>query len=295
MPPSHPLPPPPAPAPLLPWLVTALAPMSRSKVKELLSAGRVVVNDTPTTRHDHPVGPGDRIGLAPAGPRLGGPELTVAGIRVVFEDAAVLVIDKPPGLLTVATDGEKLNTAFAWVNGHLRNRKAGRPFVVHRLDRDTSGLLLFARTEAARDHLQATWDAVTKTYLAVVEGVPRPPEGVVENYLSEGKDLRVRAGPDRPDARRAVSRYRTVRTRGPFSLVEVGIETGRKHQIRVHLAGLNCPVVGDGTYGAQTEVAGRLGLHAWKLAFPHPTTGARVGLESPLPGRLRRVVGGQPP
>src|SRR5262249_11724068 len=138
----------------------------------------------------------------------------------------------------------------------------GRPFVVHRLDRETSGLLLFARSGPARDTLQANWDAVTKTYLAGVGGEPRPAEGGVANFLAEGRDLRVRpVRPGAPGAKRAVTRYRVVGGRGGVALVEVGLETGRKHQIRAHLAGLGCPVVGDRMYGAATDPAGRLGLH----------------------------------
>jgi len=201
------------------------------------------------------------------------------------------VIDKPPGTLTVATESEKTDTAFVRLSEYLTARNAGRPFVVHRLDRDTSGLLLFARTADVRDELQANWESVTKTYLAVVEGVPHPAAGVIDNYLTEGRDLRVRASRQAAkDAKRAVSRYRVRESRGGFSLVEVEIETGRKHQIRVHMAELGCPVAGDKMYGATTDPAGRLCLHAWKLAFDHPTTGERVEAESPLPAALSRVV-----
>jgi len=284
------LPPPAADAPLLAWLAEALRPTNRTRVKQLLRGRRVAVNGAVTTRFDHPLRPGDRVEIlgatAPADR-----ELRRAGIAVVFEDDAVVVIDKPAGLLTVATEGEKLDTAFARLNDHLRARRAGRPFVVHRLDRDTSGLLLFAKSPAARDRLQAGWDAVEKTYLAVVEGAPDPPEGVVENFLLEGKDLRVRAARPGGRARRAVSRYKVLAARGRFALVEVALETGRKHQIRAHLAGLGCPVVGDAAYGATTDPAGRLGLHARRLAFDHPTTGRRVEVESPLPAALARIVG----
>jgi 23S rRNA pseudouridine1911/1915/1917 synthase len=162
--------------------------------------------------------------------------------------------------------------------------------VVHRLDRDTSGLLLFARSAEVRDQLQANWEEVTKTYLAVVEGAPRPAEGVIDNFLTEGRDLRVRAS-SRPgaDAKRAVSRYRVREARGRYSLMEVAIETGRKHQIRVHMAGLGCPVAGDKMYGATTDPVRRLCLHAWRLAFDHPVTAERVELEAALPAALARV------
>ncbi|HET6575248.1 MAG TPA: RluA family pseudouridine synthase [Fimbriiglobus sp.] len=284
---AHPLPPPTAEGPLLAWLVEVLRPMSRTRVKELLRDGRVAVNGTPTTRFDHPLRPGDRVTVGRSQPD--DRELERAGVKIVFEDDALLVIDKPSGLLAVATEAEKADTAFARLNSHLAAKHAGRPFVVHRIDRETSGLLLFARSAAIRDRLQANWDGVAKTYLAVVEGTPKPAEGTVENDLVECRSLRVRAGGG-PGAKRALSRYRVVASRGPYSLVEVGLETGRKHQIRVHLAGLGCPVVGDKVYGAETNPVGRLGLHAWRLAFDHPVSGKRVDLESPLPDKLRRVV-----
>jgi 23S rRNA pseudouridine1911/1915/1917 synthase len=248
----------------------------------------VQVNGASVTRHDHPLRVGDKVSISREAPP---PASDLAGITIVHEDAHLLVIDKPAGLLTVATESEKTDTAFARLNDHLAARNAGRPFVVHRLDRDTSGLLLFARSADVRDELQANWDAVTKTYLAVVEGTPHEAEGVVENYLTEGRDLRVRASkhPGK-DAKRAVSCYKVRESRGDYSLVEVMLETGRKHQIRVHMAGLGCPVAGDKMYGSTTNPAKRLCLHAWRLAFDHTTTGDRVELESPLPPVLARVV-----
>ena len=276
--------------PLLPWLLTALAPMPRTRVKQLLRFGQVTVNGVPTTQFDHPLKAGDRVAVATSRPDGPTEALRPAGIRIVYQDADLIVLDKPAGLLSVATEGQKLDTAFARLNAALAASREGRPFVVHRLDRETSGLLLFARSPAVRDRLQASWDRVRKTYLAVVEGEPRPREGVVRTFLTEGKDLRVRAsaGP-RPGAREAVTRYRVDGTRNGMSLVEVELETGRKHQIRVHLAGLGCPVIGDTVYGAGANPARRLGLHAWRLAFDHPATGQRVELESPVPTVLRIV------
>lgn len=278
--------------PLLPWLLAALAPMPRTRVKQLLRFGRVTVNGAPTTRFDHRLKAGDRVAVGAPRPDLAGQAPRVAGLRIVHEDDDLIAIDKPAGLLSVATEGEKADTAFARLNAYLTARRAGRPFVVHRLDRETSGLLLFARRAAVRDRLQTGWDRAAKTYLAVVEGKPHPAEGVIRTFLTEGKNLRVRSsdGP-RPGAREAVTRYRVVSAGAGLSLVEVDLGTGRKHQIRVHLAGLGCPVIGDVGYGAETDPAGRLGLHAWRLSFDHPTTGGRVELESPLPDTLRRVAG----
>src|SRR4051794_23837331 len=225
--------PPAAEGPLLAWLCDVLRPMPRTRIKQLLRHGRVAVNGTPTTRFDHPLQPGDWVTVSRDRPDPAAQSLAAVGITIIAEDEHLIVIDKPAGLLTVATAGEKADTAFARLNAFLRARRQGRPFVVHRLDRDTSGLLLFARGAAVRDRLQADWPAVVKTYLAVVEGAPRPAEGVVETSLTEGRDLRVRVAGADDRARRAVTRYRVVGGRGRYALVEVGLETGRKHQIRV--------------------------------------------------------------
>jgi 23S rRNA pseudouridine1911/1915/1917 synthase len=284
------LPAPDAEGQLLSWLLVVMRPMSRTGVKDLLGSGRVAVNGVPTTRFDHPIRPGDRVTVEPrSAPANRAAE--ASAFAILYEDDHLIAIDKPAGLLSVATESEKEGTAFAKLRAILEERGAGRPFVVHRLDRETSGLLLFARSADVRDRLQKGWDAVTKTYLAVVEGTPSPPEAVVKGHLIEGRDLRVRAcSAGRPGAKRAVTHYRVERTQGRYSLVEVRLETGRKHQIRVHLAGLGCPVAGDSNYGAVTDPAGRLALHAWRLAFDHPVTGKRVQLESPLPDVLGRLI-----
>jgi 23S rRNA pseudouridine1911/1915/1917 synthase len=289
--PGRDLPPPAAAGELLAWLLVALQPTNRTRVKDLLRSGRVQVNGVSVTRHDHPVNPGDRVRVLRDPPPSRDPRM--GGLQITYEDDAVVVLDKPSGLATVASSpGDPTDTAFTKLNRAMEARRAGRVFVVHRLDRGTSGLLLFARSAEIRDRLQASWETVSKTYLAVVEGVPHPAEGVIDNFLTEGSDLTVRASKtERPGAKRAVSRYRLVSTRGRCSLVEVTIFTGRKHQIRVHMAGLGCPVVGDKRYAATFNPAGRLGLHAWRLAFDHPTTGQRVELESPLPAVLAKVLG----
>lgn len=285
------LPAPTADAPLLEWLLVALKPMSRSKVKNLLRHGQVLVNGVSVTQHDHRVRVGDRVAISRERPVARVHGLKQSGVAIVFEDEALIVIDKPPGLLTVASDADKTDTAFVHLSAELEARKAGRAFVVHRIDRGTSGLLIFARSEAVRDALKADWPNVEKTYLALVEGTPARAEGVVESYLEERRDLRVRTcAADRPNAKRAVTHYRVLKTRGKMTLVEVRLETGRKHQIRVHMSGLGCPVVGDRDYGSKTNPIKRIALHAWRLAFKHPVSGERVELESPVPITFRRLI-----
>jgi 23S rRNA pseudouridine1911/1915/1917 synthase len=280
--------PPPAAGQLLPWLLATLAPMNRTRVKHLLQHSRVHVNGRPVTRHDHPLTPADRVAIAADGctPR------DTPSVPLCYEDDDLVVIDKPAGLLSVASDAEKDDTAFTRLSALLERRKAGRPFVVHRLDRGTSGLLLFAKSARVRDQLQAGWEGVSKTYLAVTEGVPRPAEGVVENHLLEGGNLRVRpAAADTPGAKRAASRYRVLGAHAGRAMIAVELLTGRKHQIRVHLAGLGCPVVGDRDYGAKTNPVGRVCLHAWRLALDSPAGGRRVEAEAAPPAEVCRVLG----
>jgi 23S rRNA pseudouridine1911/1915/1917 synthase len=290
--PGRDLPPPTAPGELLAWLLVALQPTNRTRVKELLRSGRVQVNGVSVTRHDHALNSGDHVRILRDPPPSRDPRM--GGLHIAYEDDAVVVLDKPSGLVTVASaPGDTTDTAFTKLNRAMEARRAGRVFVVHRLDRGTSGLLMFARSADLRDRLQANWETVSKTYFAVVEGVPDPPEGVIDNFLTEGSDLTVRASKtERPGSKRAISRYRVVSTRGRCALVEVAIDTGRKHQIRVHMAGLGCPIVGDKRYAATFNPAGRLGLHAWRLAFDHPTTGQRIELESPFPKELAKLVAG---
>lgn len=275
--------------PLLPWLLAHLPAMNRTRIKPLLQHGRIRVNGIAITKHDHELKPGDIVEL---GPNLTSPHLAKLGIRIVHEDDAIVVIDKPFGLLTVATDTQKEDTAVERLNEAMAVRHA-RAFVVHRLDRETSGLLLFAKSADIRDTLQENWDAVTKQYLAVVVGTLAEPEGLLESSLLEGPDLKVRKSVD-PEAKLARTRYQFVRRVGRYSLLEVTLETGRKHQIRVHLADAGCPIIGDDKYGSKHNPARRLGLHSWKLAFPHPVSKKLIQLESPLPAVLAAFVATEP-
>jgi 23S rRNA pseudouridine1911/1915/1917 synthase len=280
--------PPPEAGPLLPWLLAALAPMNRTRVKQLLQTGRVRVNGRPVTRHDHPLTPADRVAIAADGAAPRGPP----ALTICYEDEALVVIDKPAGLLSVATDAEKDDTAFTRVSALLERRKAGRPFVVHRLDRGTSGLLLFAKSARVRDQLQADWESVSKTYLAVTEGVPRPAVGLIENHLLEGGNLRVRpVAAGAPGAKRAASWYRVLGSHDGRALIAVELLTGRKHQIRVHLAGLGSPVVGDRDYGSDSDPVGRVCLHARRLAFDHPVTSRRIEVEAAPPPEVWQAYG----
>ena len=285
------------PTTLLNFLLGPPAAYSRKDAKNLLRFKAIAIAGTPAPRHDTPLAAGAivRISLgkhSPAGTVL------PSGVEIVHEDESILVVNKPPGLLTIATDSEKTRTAYAQLNAYVRERSPrgnGRIFIVHRLDRDTSGLLIFARTEAAKMALQRHWKAVTKKYHAVVEGIPDEPHGTLRSALVENSALRVHSTDEpRDDAKSAVTHYRVLRKGAETALLELTLDTGRKNQIRVQLAEAGHPIVGDEKYGAVTDPARRLALHATELQFRHPDSGEYLTFRSPLPDKLRSIVSSKP-
>ena len=280
------------PSPLLPFLFEAWSDSSKKTVRCWLKVGSVAVNDRVITQFDHALKPGDTVTIRPKG--MAAPETKVAGgIRIRHEDADIIVIDKPAGLLSIASASEDAKTAYAFLTNHVRRgnpRGRERVWIVHRLDRETSGLMLFAKTETAKAVLQMGWEAVEKKYLAVVEGAPPSDSGTFESWLDESNPLKVYAGANGPDARHATTHYRVAKKGKLTTLVELTLETGRRHQIRVQLAEAGCPIVGDKKYGAQTNPIKRIALHAISLRFSHPATRKELRFDSPLPGDLGRLV-----
>jgi 23S rRNA pseudouridine1911/1915/1917 synthase len=275
-----------APAPLLAFLERRLSGWTRTTIKQRLRLGCVCVNGTAAVRHDHALQPGDTVEVTarreapapPAGPR---------GLPLLYVDEDLLAVDKPAGLLSVATARERERTALANAREWLsRPGHAAAVWPAHRLDRETSGVLLIARSAAVRDAVQATWDATRKVYLAVVLGRPDPDEGQVDVPLWEDGKLNVHAG-EHADARPARTRYRTLESTGERSLLEVELDTGRRHQIRVHLAWLGHGIVGDARYGTPGP---RMGLHARRLEVRHPRDKRRLVLEAPPPKALLALL-----
>ena len=203
------------------------------------------------------------------------------GLTLVHEDDAILVVVKPAGLLTVATERERERTAYRLLWDYLGSKQA-RPFIVHRLDRETSGLLVFAKSESVKRTLQAQFEArtVERVYRALVEGRPTREQGTLESRLAEDRMLRVRSA---ERGRVAITHYRVLAARRENTLIELRLGTGRRHQIRVQLAESGWPIVGDVTHGGPRSGPGRLCLHATRLGFDHPVTGARVVFESAPP------------
>ncbi|MBX7206831.1 MAG: RluA family pseudouridine synthase [Verrucomicrobiaceae bacterium] len=277
---------------LQPFLFASLPEVKKTKVKQWLKHGAVLVNGRRQTRHDHPLAPGDEVIIQSQGESKSSAALPKA-LKIVFEDAAVIVIDKPAGLLSIATEAESRNTAYARLTDYVRKgnpRGRERVFIVHRLDRETSGLMVFARTEEAKHALQTKWDAAEKRYLAIVERAPDEQEGLLVSHLDESHPGKVFSTPKSETTREARTRFRVLKRGDKHSLVELTLETGRRHQIRVQLSDIRCPIIGDEKYNARSNPAKRLGLHACFLRIPHPVTGKPVQFESPLPDALARLV-----
>ena len=233
-----------------------------------------------------------------------------AGVQILFEDENYIVVDKPSGMLTVATGKEK-NTLYSLLNAYIKvnarmqrkedlisgkapDRSTAKIWIVHRLDKGTSGALVFAKNERAKDILQSKWkDLVAeRKYVAWLEGHLEKERGAIQTWLVENpKSLKMNSyDTEIKDGQPAITHYRVLATSRHYSQVEFSLETGRKNQIRVHAATLGCPVAGDEKYGAQTDPIKRLALHAHTLVFRNPFSGKMVRCTSPLPESFERFT-----
>src|SRR5437868_3814289 len=274
---------------LLDALLREFPDSSKTTLRKMLQSGRVRLNGEVEKDAKLPVDSDDVIQIAEKESLRALPE----GLTILHEDVDVIVVLKANGLLTVATERERENTAQAYLNNYLGAHREERIHVVHRLDRETSGVLVFAKNFHARERLKEQFAAhvVDRIYVAIIEGEIQPPFGTIRSYLLEGRDLRMRSVDAHPDAKFAVTHYRTITVSPPYSMLEVTLETGRKNQIRAHLSEAGHAVVGDQLYGAVTNPLGRLGLHAKLLGFAHPTTGKKMSFTAPIPKSFRAPFG----
>ncbi|WP_054955854.1 RluA family pseudouridine synthase [Paenibacillus dakarensis] len=271
------------PSELLAFLLSSISNLSRNSVKSLLARGQVLVDGQPVTAYNHALVPGqiitlskDKVSDKPA----------LVGLSILHEDDDVIVIQKDAGLLSIASPKENEMTAYRQLMAHVRSQDPnGRIFVVHRLDRDTSGVMMFAKSEQVQQALQNTWQDTVKerTYVALVEGAVKKPEGTISSWLKESSTLKMYSSPYPNDGQHAITHYKTIESNRNYSLLEVNLETGRKNQIRVHMEDIGHPIVGDKKYGSKSKILGRLGLHAKVLAFTHPADGQLMRFESPVP------------
>jgi len=277
------------PSELLPFLLEHVKHKGRNKLKSVLARGQVEVNGRKSTRHDERLMPGMTVTINWEKVEE---EVEIPGLTIVYEDEDLIVVDKQAGLLSISTPLGEEETAYRFLTAHVRRKDPdARVFIVHRLDRDTSGLMMFAKREEVKRRLQDSWkEAVPeRLYYALVEGEVRRDEGTIHSWLKETKTLRMYSSPVPNGGQEAITHYKVLQRSKSYSLLEVRLETGRKNQIRVHLESIGHPVAGDKKYGARSNPIGRLGLHAGTIAFFHPTTGRYMRFESKIPDRFWSV------
>lgn len=269
---------------LLAFLLKVMTNRSRNSVKSILARGQVTVDDHLETKYNYPLYPGQTVKILKNKAAI--KESVLIGMSILHEDDDIIVINKEAGLLSIATAKEKKSTAHHQLMEYVRNEDPdNRIFVVHRLDKDTSGVMLFAKNEQAKKTLQNNWNTMVKerAYVALVEGKVTEEKGYMKSWLRESKTHLVYSSHTPNDGLLAVTRYRLIQANQDFSLLELQLETGRKNQIRVHMQDLGHPVVGDKKYGSKENPIRRLGLHAKVLAFTHPTTDKLLTFEADVP------------
>ena len=278
------------PAALLEFLFSAMPQAKRTTVKDYLKHRQVMVDGKVTTRFDEPVASGAEVKVNTTrefqvfhNPR----------IKLVYEDDDIIVIDKGYGILSMGTDKIKEGTAYSILREYLKRKDPrNKLFIVHRLDRDTSGLMMFAKSQHAKEEMQHNWNnmVLERNYVAVVEGAPEPAEGEIRSYLAENSAHEVYSTDKPEEGQLAVTYYRTLKSRKPYTMVELSLATGRKNQIRVHMKDSGCPIAGDRRYGAKSSPIHRLCLHARTLRFVHPVTRRDMSFTSPVPAGFNRLV-----
>ena len=263
---------------LLPFLFIQLKGWSRNTIKQRLKSGCIRVNDEQVTQHDHDLLAGDQV-VVEASAR--GASSVRPQLDILYRDRDLIAINKPAGMLSVASPKSKEPHALGILRDQLsRRNKSIRLWPVHRIDRDTSGVLLFATSREMREAVMKGWKTAEKTYLAIVDGYPKPAAGTINQPLRLDPVIyQMHVGPH-PDAKRAVTHFTTERGVGQQALLRVELETGRQHQIRAHLAWLGHPVVGDQRYGTAGT---RMGLHALRLSITKPETNKSLVFETPAP------------
>ena len=277
------------PAGLMAFLAVCLHGISRTKLKALLKKGAISVNGKVRTQYDFALQPGMKVQISREKNKK---EFHNKLLKIVYEDAYLIVVEKMQGLLSVNTERQKERTAYNILTEYVqRSGRQHRLYIVHRLDRDTSGLMMFAKDEQTQHTLRDNWHDIVfdRRYVAVVAGEMEKDEGIVRSWLTD-RTLYVHSNPTDDGGKESITHYRTIKRGNGYSLVELHLETGRKNQIRVHMQDLGHPIIGDGRYGLEeVNPIGRLALHAFKLCFYHPVTGEVMRFETPYPAEFKKL------
>ncbi len=274
---------------LMAFLMKKMDGVSRTRVKALLSNRVVLVDNVIVTQFNHPLKPGMKVQISR---EKNMHEFRHPMLKIVYEDAYLIVVEKKEGLLSVATDHQKERTAQHILSEYVkRTHRNNRVFVVHRLDRETSGLMMYAKDEKTQHTLRDNWHdiVVDRRYVSIVMGDMERDQGQIRTWLTDRK-LYVSSSNYDDGGKLSITHYKTIKRANGFSMMELDLETGRKNQIRVHMSELGHPVVGDQRYGCEIDPLGRLALHAFKLCFYHPVTGELMEFETPYPTSFRNLM-----
>lgn len=286
------------PAELMQFLMNRISGISRTRAKELLSQRMVYVDKEIVTQYNHPLKPGQLVQVTKSRHVH---SLTSRWVRLVYEDAFIIVVEKKEGILTNALPGDRRENVKSILDEYVkRQNKSCAVHTIHRLDKGTSGLLLFAKRRDIQKTFTDHWkDIVTdRRYIAVVQGEMEKDNGVVTSWLMDNKMFVTYSSQMDNGGKLAITNYRTLKRKNGFSLVELKLDTGRKNQIRVHMQDLHHPIVGDykygsdaSAYGERHDPIGRICLHAFRLAFRHPVTGEFLKFETPYPNAFTKLLG----
>ena len=266
---------------LIEFLKKMFSNLSKNSVKSLLHNEKVFVNGNMTTKYNYELNAGDVVEIR---------EKVAKNIDIIYEDKDIIVINKPSGLLTVATEKEKNKTAYHLVMEYLKKKnKNNRIFIIHRLDKDTSGIIMFAKNEKAKHLYQDNWNDIVKKrcYYAVIDGKMENKEGTIKSYLKENGNM-VYSVKDR-SGKLAITEYKVLKERKNISLLDINLKTGRKNQIRVHMKENKTPILGDLKYGEKSKLINRLALHAYKLELINPVTKKLLTFEVNMPNEFKTL------
>lgn len=281
---------------LLDFLISKQVRKSRNAIKSLLAHKQIKVNNRLVTQYNQELKAGDTVFIMKYDQSR--KEKRLKGLKIVFEDDDIIVIDKEAGFLSVSTDKEKINTIYGTLNEYVKNKnKNDKIFVLHRLDKGISGLMVFAKDMELQTVFQKNWDQLVKeyTYSAIVEGCPPNKKGAITSWLTENKNLVMVSSPTDNGGLHAVTHYKTVKTTGRYSLLDIRLETRRKNQIRAHMQYIGHPVVGDKKYGASNNPIKRIALHGASLTLKHPSTGELLEFRSNIPKSMQLLISDQKP
>ena len=267
---------------LLDFLFETHPGQSKNSVKSLLTNRHVTIEGSPVTQFNLKLFKGDTVIIYKQPVR----RVVRSKLPIIYEDDHIIVINKPSGLLSIASDNEKRSTAYRILSDYVQQKdKHNRVFVVHRLDEDTSGVLMIAKDKVTQEKYQDNWnDLVSKRgYIAIVDGILDKKQGTITSYLKKNAQNLMYSSKKKGDGQYSITHYKVLKENGDYSLLDVNIDSGRKNQIRVHLGDIGHNVVGDDKYGNPTNPLKRLGLHAYELDIKDPYTGKTMKFKAPVP------------